>query len=105
MDYDRKSVLAVLEIYNKTCKGILNVPAYDLILRMVNHICGILDMQGSLSFAIYLPRVLMDEYVRALRQSVKGFFSDYSYETYNVFDVDHDDPIYINLDWPPSDAN
>lgn len=104
MDYDRKSILTVLEIYNKSHRGILNVPAYDLILRMVNHICGILDMQNSLNFVIYLPRVLMDEYVRALRQSVEGFFSDYSYETYNVFDVDHDDPIYINLDWPPSDA-
>ena len=100
---DKKSVMTVLSNYSKSCKGILNVPAYDLILRMVNYICKILDVQSS-NFTIYLPRVLMDEYVRALRQSVEGFFSDYSYETYNAFDIDKNDPIHIDMDWPPRDS-
>lgn len=100
---DRKSVMAVLSNYSKSCKGILNVPAYDLILRIVNYICKISDVHSN-DFAIYLPRVLMDEYVRALRQSVEGFFSDYSYETYNAFDIDNNDPIRKDMDWPPRDT-
>lgn len=99
---DKKGLMTILSNYNKSCKGILNVPAYDLILRMVNYIYKILEIQND-NLAIYLPRVLMDEYVRALRQSVEGFFSDYSYETYNAFDIDKGDPIFINLDWPPAD--
>lgn len=100
---DRKSLMTVLSNYSKSCKGILNVPAYDLTLRMVNYICKILDVHSD-NFTIYLPRVLMDEYVRALRQSVEGFFSDYSYETYNAFDIDNNDPAYKNMDWHPNNT-